>query len=285
MARKPKVDDKVQEIINRILTSPIPAEGQLVHPIQPQKRKTGQMTISDVTKNKEAKSIEDWNPKDFVNYFANKYQDVTGGNYRRSYGADGAAFQEMIRFFGSNGVEKNLWTKKFIDWCFAKRDLIKRKFGYFTPQSMLNGINHFYQDEILPLVEGDKIERTEQTSLLDELTDAFSQGKDTQVFIQFGIPITATYMIRIRDVDKDKLVEVIRKQLQNLMQLNRDDVKKIFLKSIVNSPYNTDFELLDWRDLYSEIVKSFETERWWRDEDYRGAPLKKYKEISSVKDK
>ena len=38
MARKPKVDENVRSIIDRILTSPIPAEGQLLHPIQSKKR-------------------------------------------------------------------------------------------------------------------------------------------------------------------------------------------------------------------------------------------------------
>mgnify|MGYP003467475281 FL=1 len=74
MAKKPKVDDNVKDIINRILTSPIPADGQLLHPIQSQKRKKeGQLTIGDVATTKERKKVEDWNPKDFVDYFANKF--------------------------------------------------------------------------------------------------------------------------------------------------------------------------------------------------------------------
>ena len=163
MTRKPKVDDNVKEIINRILTSPIPADGQLLHPIQSQKRKKdGQLTLGDVPTTKERKKIEDWNPKDFVDYFANKYQEVTGGNYRRVYRADGTAFQEMLRFFGSNGLEKNEWTKKFIDWSFSRRDVIKRKFGYFDPHTILRVINYYYQDEILPLIDGDKIQRDEE---------------------------------------------------------------------------------------------------------------------------
>lgn len=282
MARKPKVDDNIKDIINRILTSPIPAEGQLIHPIQSQKRKkAGQLTIGDVGAVKEKKKIDEWTTKDFVDYFANKFQEVTGGNYRRVYRADGTAFQEMLRFFGSNGLEKNEWTKKFIDWSFSRRDTIKRKFGYFDPHSILRVINYYYQDEILPLIDGEKIQRGDETSLLDELTEAFSSGKDIEVFAQFGIPITATYMIHVRNVDRDRLIEAVRQRLLILVQSNRNEVKKIFLKSIINSPYGTDFELLDWRDLYSDVVKSFETESWWRDNDYRGIPLKKYKEIIS----
>lgn len=282
MARKPKVDDNIKDIINRILTSPIPAEGQLIHPIQSQKRKkAGQLTIGDVGAVKEKKKIDEWTTKDFVDYFANKFQEVTGGNYRRVYRADGTAFQEMLRFFGSNGLEKNEWTKKFIDWSFSRRDTIKRKFGYFDPHSILRVINYYYQDEILPLIDGEKIQRGDETSLLDELTEAFSSGKDIEVFAQFGIPITATYMIHVRNVDRDRLIEAVRQRLLILVQSNRNEAKKIFLKSIINSPYGTDFELLDWRDLYSDVVKSFETESWWRDNDYRGIPLKKYKEIIS----
>jgi len=280
MTKKSKADDNVRDIINRILTSPIPENGQLLHPIQAQKRKKdGQLKLDDVPTTKERKTIEDWNPKDFVDYFANKFQEVTGGNYRRVYRADGTAFQEMLRFFGSNGLEKNEWTKKFIDWSFSKRDVIKRKFGYFDPHTILRVINYYYQDEILPLIDGNKIQRDEESSLLDELTEAFSSGKDIEVFEQFGIPITATYMIHIRHVNRDRLIEAIRQRLLILMQSNRGDAKKIFLKSIINSTYRTDFELLDWRDLYSDILKTFEAESWWRDNDYRGVPLKKYKEI------
>lgn len=278
MTKKPRVDDKVKDIINRILTTPIPEEGQLAHPIQPKPRGKGQTTLSDV-KLKKSLDVSTWTSKDFVDYFANRFQEVTGGNYRRMYRADGQAFQEMIQFFGSNGVNKNEWTKKFIDWAFVKREQIKRKFGYFTPQSILRTINFFYQDEILPLVEGEKIQRVAETSLLDELSEAFASGKDIEVFAQFGIPITATYMIHVRNVDKDRLIEAVRQRLQILLQSDRGEAKKILLKSVINSPYRQDFELLDWRDIYADITKTFEKESWWRDSDYGGKPLAKYREI------
>jgi len=281
MSRKPKVDDNVRDIINRILTSPVPAEGQLLHPIQSKKRgkKEEQLTLEDVD-TKQKQSVEDWNAKDFVDYFANKFQETTGGNYRRVYRADGTAFQEMLRFFGSNGLDKSEWTKKFVDWSFKRRDLIKRKFGYFNPHTILRVINYFYQDEILPLVEGEQIQRTaEENSLIDELTEAFSSGKDIEVFAQFGIPITATYMIHMRDIDKDRLQEVLRQRLMILMKSDRNEAKKVFLKSIINSPYRTDYEFLDWREMYADIIKNFEMESWWRENDYRGKPLPKYKEI------
>jgi len=285
MSRKPKVDETVREIINRILTSPVPAEGQLLHPIQSKKRgkKDGQLTISDVG-TKERSDVTDWTSKDFVDYFANKFQEVLGGNYRRVYRADGTAFQEMLRFFNSNGLDKNEWTKKFIDWAFVHRDLIKRKFGYFTPHTVLRVINYYYQDEILPLVEGEKIQRVvDESSLLDELTEAFSGGKDIEVFAQFGIPITATYMVCVKGVDRNRLIEAVRQRLLILLQSDRGEAKRIFLKSIINSPYPSSYELLDWRDLYSDVTKAFEVESWWRDNDYRGKPLPKYKELVADK--
>lgn len=283
--RKPKVDDNVRDIINRILTSPVPGEGQLTHPIQSKKRekKEGQITLGDVDI-KEKNNVADWNSKDFVDYFANKFQEVTNGNYRRVYRADGTAFQAMLHFFASNGLDKSEWTKKFIDWAFSRRDLIHRKFGYFNPHTILNTINYFYQDEILPLIECEKIQRTvEEISLLDELTEAFATGDDIEVFIKYGIPITATYMMHVRNVNGTRLVEAIRKRLIILLQSDRNEVKKIFHKSIINSPYRPDYELLDWRDIYSDIAKSFELESWWRENDYKGKPLEKYKEIVAQK--
>jgi hypothetical protein len=283
--RKTKVDDNVKDIINRILTSPVPEEGQLMHPIQSKKRdkKEGQITLGDIDI-KEKNNVADWNAKDFVDYFAKKFQEVTNGNYRRVYRADGTAFQAMLHFFASNGLDKSEWTKKFIDWAFSRRDLIQRKFGYFNPHTILNTINYFYQDEILPLIEGEKIQRTvEEISLLDELTEAFATGGDIEVFVKYGIPITATYMIHVRNVDSVRLVEAIRKRLVILIQSDRNEAKKIFHKSIINSPYRPDYEFLDWRDMYSDIVKSFELESWWRENDYKGKPLAKYREIVAQK--
>jgi len=280
MARKPKLDDRAQDIINRILTSPIPNEGHLTHPIQSQKRtRTGQTTMGDVKVDKQVKSIEQWGTKEFVDYFATKFQDVTGGNYRRAYRADGMAFQEMMSFFASNGIPKNEWTKKFVDWAFVKRELIKRRYNYFTPHTILNVINYFYQDEILPLVEVNNIERDVSDSILNELESEFKAGKNIEVFVKYGIPITATYMIHKCGADPSALEDILRKRIEILMQTDRKEAKKVFLKSIINSPYPSQFDFLDWRDTYGDIVKKFENESWWRANDYRGTPLKTYKEL------
>jgi hypothetical protein len=280
MARKPKIDSRAQDIINRILTSPIPNEGHLVHPLQAQKRtKTGQTTMSDVKVDKQVKSVEQWGTKEFVDYFATKFQDVTGGNYRRAYRADGMAFQEMLSFFASNGVSKNEWTKKFIDWAFERRELIKRRYNYFTPHTVLNVINYFYQDEILPLVEVNNIEREEADSIVSELEADIKSGKFIEAFIKYGIPITATYMIRKCNAEPSALRGILKQRLDILMQTDRKDAKRVFLKSIINSPYPSQFEFLDWRDLYDDIVSKFENESWWRPNDYRGTPLKTYKEL------
>lgn len=281
MARKPKIQNTADDIINRILNSPIPQEGHLMHPLQPQKRdkKVGQVTLGDVN-SKQKQDTSDWNARDFVDYFANKFQETTGGNYRRVYRADGTAFQEMLRFFNSNGMEKSEWTKKFIDWAFLKRDLIQRRFGYFNPHTILRVINYFYQDEVMPLVEEEQVHRqTSDTSLIDEISEVFTKGHDIEPFTQFGIPIIATYMIHVKKNDKARLIEAVRQRLLILMKNDRAEAKKVLLKSIINSPYPTSYELLDWRDVYSDITKHFEGESWWRDGDYRGKPLPKYKEI------
>jgi hypothetical protein len=280
MARKQKLDDRVQEIINRILTSPIPDEGHLSNPLTAQKRtRSGQVKLGDVNSEKQSKTIDQWGTKEFVDYFATKFQDVTGGNYRRAYRADGMAFQEMISFFASNGVPRNEWTKKFIDWAFSKRDQIKRKYTYFTPHTILNVINYFYQDEILPLVEVETIEREETDAILANIESEIKSGKNIEVFIKYGIPITATYMIKKCDADPKALAAILHQRLDILMQTDRKQAKQVFLKSIINSPYPTQFEFLDWRDLYSDFVSRFENESWWRPNDYRGAPLKTYKDL------
>jgi len=272
--------DGTQEIIDRILSSPVPEEGRLVHPLQGTKRKrSGQVTVNDIKADKHA-DIGDWTTKTFVDYFAVKYQDATGGNYRRVYKVDSPSFQEMLKFFGSNGLDRNVWTKKFIDWAFEHRELILRKHNYMTPQTVLRMINFFYQDEVLPKVEVGDVERdTTDTSLLQEINQAISEGKDTEVFARFGIPVAVTYLVKVRGFNYDRLVGAVEARLKYLAANDREQLEKIVLQSIIGSPYPDTFLMLGWRDKFALLIRSFKTESWWRDTDYKGKPLPKYEAI------
>jgi hypothetical protein len=180
----------------------------------------------------------------------------------------------------SNGLESHEWTKQAIEWGFRKREHIKRKRGAFTPHEILSMINYFVQEEVLPKAEtGAVVREMGDTSLLDEITQAMDNGKERQVFVDFGIPVTATYMVRIKGFSASVVEAGIRKLLQMLAAggaIEREKLARIFQSSVVGSAYPDGFALLDWRDKFRSEVALYINEDWYRSSDYNCKPLPKY---------
>ncbi len=66
-------------------------------------------------------SITSLNLSGLINH---TYKEKTGGYYKKTYAADNAIFAEIGKFFSSNGLQKQEWTKKFVDWCFDNQSKI-----------------------------------------------------------------------------------------------------------------------------------------------------------------
>lgn len=284
---KRKKEDEVQDIINKILAEPIPEKGKLLHPIQVKHRapKTSiQKTLSDMVKKPGdfPPDITIWNTQNFVNYFARRFQEETGGNYRKTYAVDGAVFKNMGDFLVSNGLERNKWTKILIDWSFHHFDEIKLREEVFNPSSILRSVNFFYQDIVLPQVENNEVERdNSDASLLEEIKEADieANGKITEVFLRFGIPVTISYLVFVKKFNLEQWIPALKERFKKLSMGEFEDktnLKKIFQVSIVGSPYPEEFLLSNWREEFIEQTKICETESWWRRSDYKGKPLPKY---------
>lgn len=275
------------DIVKRIMQEPVPAEGQLLHPIKSDAIKKKQereekkaINLEDAKNFKFPFDVNTWTPKIFVDYFASKYSTETGGVYRRVYRSDIMIVQQIGDFLVSNGLERNLWTKKFIDWGFKNREEILKRERHFTLQEVIHQINYFYQREILPKVEEDEIERdTQDTVLLEEIQKADESGKITEVFIRFGIPVAVTYLVNFRNIDEAKILKATKDRISALFggsSVERNQLGKIFQSSIIGSPYPPEFLASDWRERFEAYVVPFKKENWWRDDDYKGKPLPKY---------
>ena len=275
---------KAEAIIQRIMAQSVPSQGQLLHPLNSvkaaKKNESKQITLADGKKAHIPTDVSSWAPKHFVDYFAQRYQEMTGANYRKIYNVEIGTFVQIGNFLVSNGLDRNIWTKKFIDWAFRHKDEIVLKEGHFTPQEILRQINYFYQQEILPMVEKDVITRdTNDTFLLEEIQQVDSEGKAIDIFMRFGIPTTMTYFANIKGFSLDKIEQAIIQMVKRLStgdSIEKRQLESILQASIIGSAYPPEFLGLDWRDKVADYIKLYTRETWWRSEDYKVKPLQKY---------
>ena len=274
-------NDAVHKVVMHVMSMDVPPEGQLVNPFKPKRRTTQQVTLDEMINKKGPAelpvSTSDWTNKNFVTYFARKYQSFIGGNYKITFASDLPLIKQIGDFFTSNGLDKNEYTKKLFDWAFDNHDQIIRKFNYLTLGSVLNSINYFYQDEVLPKIETGLVVRdTNDTSLLKEINDLQDKVKATELFAIFGIPITTTYLVKIKGYELSKVIASLNVRFADKKNADTIILERMFNASIINSPYPDEFLALDWRQTFHELIEFYKTESWWRDKDYKGDPLSKY---------
>lgn len=273
--------DAVHKIVTNIMSIDVPPEGQLVNPFKPKRRQNSQVTLDEmVTKKTPVELPEDvstWTNKHFVTHFSRQYQSFIGGNYKITFTSDLPIIKQIGDFFLSNGLDKNEYTKKLIDWAFENSEQIIRKYNYITLLSVFNSINFFYQDEVLPKVEdGIVVRDSKDTSLLEEISSLQDKVKSTELFARFGIPITVTYLVKIKGYDLNKIMSSLNVRFSDNKSSDVEILERIFNSSIINSPYPEEFLALNWRDSFQNLISFFKTETWWRDKDYKGSPLAKY---------
>ena len=129
-------NDAVHKIVTNIMSIEVPPEGQLVNPFKPKRRQGSQVTLEEMTTKKAPAALPDnvseWTNKHFVTYFARKYQSFIGGNYKITFTSDLPIIKQIGDFFASNGIDKNEFTKKLLDWAFDNSEQIIRKYNYIT---------------------------------------------------------------------------------------------------------------------------------------------------------
>jgi hypothetical protein len=278
MASKSKTTEserKIMELIESVMSQPVPKRMELTNPLNKKKRK---MSV-DGGSGERPEDPSIWTTRHLVDYFAEKYYEAFGKNYRKTYRSDQHAFQQLFGFLASNGLDKAAWAKRLIDWGFENYERIVRKEKYVTPQTLLRMVNFFIQEEVMPLVEEDKISRdSHDSSLLDEIAEAETAGKRMEIFSRHGIPVAITYLTRCRGYSVEEVLPSFKKFLDTLSKTaeGRTRIKRMVMASVLGSPYPREFAMLDWREEFGAYCKVLEGEQWWREVDYAGKPLAKY---------
>ena len=109
--------DRLQILVESIMSEPIPEEGQLINPFKAKKRGTKQVTLDEMVVKKPTSQlpdkIEDWTGKNFASYFAKSYQNTTGGNYKITFTSDLPLIKQIGDFFESHQFSKLFLPRSF----------------------------------------------------------------------------------------------------------------------------------------------------------------------------
>ena len=261
------VNDPTYDFVKGIYMQHIPLQTELVNPFQANKRQR-KKPVAKVLK-EAPEELKDWTAKNFTDYFFNEYKRVFNGVYRVTYTSDNKIINIIADFMEDNQLDKNEWTKKFIDWCFLNKTVIMQRSGHFLLIEFPHYLNRYYQDVIhtnssTPLID-----------IFDEARTLAKLGRSKELFSKYGIPIVCSYYAHANNISKENFISGLNKLFETLSKGNAEEKKLIsdtFQKSISRSPYLPEFNLLDWREIFVKYTAKYKEETWWRDEDYPGKP-------------
>jgi hypothetical protein len=261
------VNDPTYDFVKSIYLQHIPQQSELSNPFSANKRQR-KKTLSTRSKEIPADYLQ-WSPKNFSDYFGTEYKRVFDGVYKITYTSDNKIINIIMEFMIENGLDKNEWTKKFIDWCFLNKGIILQRSGHFLLPELPNFLNRYYQDVI----------STNSTiALMDIFPDVkllASEGKSKELFSKYGIPIACTYYATYKNISDEQLISGLRNLFNQLSKGNIQEKKllsDIIQKSISRSPYPSSFKILEWRETFMSEISKYKTETWWRADDYPGQP-------------
>jgi len=261
------VNDPTYDFVKGIYMQHVPLQSELVNPFQANKRQRKKPVVKAL---KEApEDLKDWTAKHFTDYFFSEYKKAFDGVYRVTYTSDNKIINIIADFMEDNKLDKNEWTKKFIDWCFVNKTIIMQRSGHFLLMEFPHYLNRYYQDVIntnssAPLID-----------IYDEVKQLAKLGRSKELFSKFGIPVVCTYYANTQNISKEDFISGLNQLFATLSKGNAEEKKLIadtFQKSVSRSPYLPEFEMLDWREIFVKYTAKYKEETWWRDEDYPGNP-------------
>ena len=261
------VKDPTYDFVKGIYMQHVPLQTELVNPFQANKRQRKKPIVKTL---KEApEDLKDWTAKNFTDYFLNEYKKAFDGIYRVTYTSDNKIINIIADFMEDNKLDKNEWTKKFIDWCFINKTVIMQRSGFFLLMEFPHYLNRYYQDAIntnstAPLID-----------IYDEVRNLAKLGRSKELFSKYGIPVVCTYYANTQKISKEDFISGLNQLFLTLSKGNAEEKKLIadtFQKSVSRSPYLPEFDLLDWREIFVKYTAKYKEETWWRDEDYPGNP-------------
>lgn len=265
--------DLTYEMVKSVFNLPVPQQSELSNPFNSNTRRKNKL-VTRKNLNEIPDNISDWSSRDFVNYFGDKYKQIFGGIYKKTYSSDCSKVNEFIEFMDANELNKNEMTKTFIDWCFDNNEFISRSNNTFSLTSMRKFLNTFFQQ----VVRND-VQSNVSLDIFNEVSEAIENGKTKEVLATYGIPIVSTYFINHKGIEFEKIKGGLNILFSKLIQGDQEELlllNKIVQRSISRSPYPSNFEMLDWREVFSDLSNKYSKELWWRDKDYNGSMQYKY---------
>lgn len=226
-------------------------------------------------KNKQTKSRNSSNKQtsnELVDYFCKKYSIIFSKAYKKTLRSDQMAVNSAKSFFELNHLDADKTYKQFIDFSCKNKDLIIKKYKYFTISSINNLLNEFIQ--YLMSSKDTSIEYNDDIDFYDDLSIMIKNFSVRDCLVKYGIPLVATYLTKHKNLDSITIKKSILKLLndiQNNDPQGKSKIEIIFKKSILLSPYPKDFEGLDWRNEFNNFVDYYKNEKWFRNNDYKGA--------------
>ena len=270
------MSDPTIDLIKKVYSEPVPLQSELSNPFKANKRQRKSIDKS-LNSDELDSDIQTWEPKDFCKYFASEYKKSFGGFYKLSYVSDGPIFKQILGFMEDNKIDKNLYAKSFIDWCFENKAIIIQSHGFILPNTIIYFLNRYYQEKVYTSSKSEAL-----IDVYDDIEYLDKNGKHKEIYSKFGIPISATYLIRKKKIPVDAVISNLKMLFEMLASGNSQQVnllESIFQKSIYRSPYIPDMDLLDWRDVFEEFLTKSKKENWWENNDYPGIPRFDFKKL------
>ena len=261
------VNDPTYDFVKGIYMQHIPLQSELSNPFQANKRQRKKPIVKNLKDAPE--DLKDWTAKNFTDYFFNEYKKAFNGVYRVTYTSDNKIINIIADFMEDNKLDKNEWTKKFIDWCFINKPMIMQRSGHFLLMEFPHYLNRYYQDVINTNSSATLID------IYDEVMKLAKLGRSKEFFSKYGIPIVCTYYAHTHKISNDDFISGLNQLFETLSKGTAEEKKLIedtFQKSISRSPYLPTFELLNWREIFIKYTAKYKEETWWREEDYPGQP-------------
>lgn len=275
-----KTKDETYEMILEVYKRDVPLQSEIANPFSANKRQRRKTLVSKPPDGL-PEDVNTWNSRNFVDYFAEQYHKHFSGTYKKTYSSDCSFINQIFDFMEANELNRNEYTKKFIDWSFINSQIITSKNGVFLLGTIKNHLNGFFQQGVL-----DTREKSVQIDIFHDISNLVLKGKTREVFITYGIPLAATFFVNHKNIPLKNVIAGLQQLFTTFS--NGDNEQKMYIatviqRSISRGPYIDGFELVDWRDVFKEVVSSFKTELWYREEDFSGKPQYKLEKFLNDK--
>lgn len=261
--------DPTYEMVREVYMRIVPSQSEIANPFSANKRKR-KTSLVPKTPNELPEELSEWTNRHFVDYFAEQYKKYLNGTYKKTYSSDSTFINQIFEFMEANELNRNEWTRKFIDWCFLNKEMVSRKTGSFLLINLKDHLNTFFQQVI-----SKNRESAVAIDIFHELQEMDKNGRTKEIFTVYGIPIAATYFHNHKNVSLKSLQSGLKQLFESYLKGDQEQqglLMKTVQRSINRSPYLNDFVLLDWREVFPEVVNKFNKEPWYRDVDYTGNP-------------